>query len=126
MSTDTVLDILRRNCLSVRGAVRLPPDATHPNWRRVIIQGASEHNANAHDLLGRPVQIWEYHQPIDPKTARQLAQRARLIAANNQYKAMTPAARETYRDEANRRKLNLYQTIISALMRGTARPMASR
>lgn len=77
--TDIITDLLSAG--SIRGAVTIAPTDEHPNGCRLIIQGATQDNATHWDAFGVPVMVWVYEKPIDPATAPQLAQRARVTAA---------------------------------------------
>ena len=102
--------------LRVRGAIRLPPDADHPNGRRVIIQGATPGNATHTDSTGAPILVYDEVPHPDARTARQLAQREKLRRANAAWHAMTPEEREQYRPAATARRITLYNAALSALM----------
>jgi hypothetical protein len=117
MTAAELIARLNAHCVSVRGAIRLAPDATHPTSWRMIIQGARPGTETDIDATGKPISVWEYKQARDPKTPAQVQQRAKMRAAHLRWRAMSSAERATYADEAKRRNLNLYQTIISALMR---------
>lgn len=77
--TDIITDLLSAG--SIRGAVTVAPTDEHPGGCRLIIQGATQDNATHWDAFGLPVMVWVYEKPIDPATAGQLAQRARVTAA---------------------------------------------
>lgn len=76
---DIITDLLSAG--SIRGAVTVAPTDEHPNGCRLIIQGATQDNATHRDAFGLPVMVWVYDKPLDPATAPQLAQRARVTAA---------------------------------------------
>ena len=83
--TDIITDLLSAG--SIRGAVTVAPTDEHPNGCRLIIQGATQDNATHWDAFGLPVMVWVYEKPIDPATASQVAQRARVTAAAYAVKA---------------------------------------
>lgn len=100
---DIITDVLRAG--SVRGAITVAPTDEHPDGCRLIIQGATRDNATHWDAFGLPVMVWVYEKPLDPATAGQLAQRARVTAAAYAVKACALTALQAVASAA--RTLNI-------------------
>lgn len=90
---------------AIRGAIHLGPTTEHPSGCRIIIQGATPDNATHRDAFGAPIMVWVYEKPIDPATAGQLAQRARVTAAAYAVKACAIGALQQIQSAA--RALNI-------------------
>lgn len=114
--SDFPLWIFRGPCLSIRGTIRLPPDAEHPTGRRIVIQGATAINATHRDEAGNLIMVCDFVPPTDRRSPGQLAQRARMRHANAQWHAMTTAEKETFETNAKARRITTYNAAISWLL----------
>ena len=109
--------IFKGPCLSIRGTIRLPPDALHPDGRRIVIQGATEINATHRDHQGNLIMICDFVPPTDRKSPGQMAQRARMRHANAAWHVMPEEGKKSFEREARQRKITTYNAAISWLLK---------
>ncbi len=99
--------------LRLRGKITLPPDATSPSGRTIIIQGATEETANARDAAGRPIMIYDQPEQIDPKTTSQQLRRDIMAEAVEYYRNAPTPVRASYNDDAKERRITTWNAMMS-------------
>lgn len=102
--------------ISIRGLITIPADDTDPTPRRMIIQGATEENANARDINGKPIIIYQYRPPSVPMTYRQARQRALMAAAVIWYQSLTTPEKEAYRPAAQAARISIWNAALRDYM----------
>jgi hypothetical protein len=102
--------------IRVRGAIKIPPDTAHPSGQHIVIQGATEENANAHDATNKPIVIYPYHLQEPSRTALQAARRNLLADAVAFYRTLSTIDKAAYKPEAARRKITVWNQVMSDYM----------
>lgn len=97
---DEYAAMLPASALKMRGKITLPPLVEGGQKRTYIIQGATEDNANARDLDGHPIVIYQYQPPQIGPTIRQRRQRDLMAAAVEWYRGLGAGEKEQFRPAA--------------------------
>lgn len=102
--------------ISIRGALRLPADIDHPTGQHIVIQGATEENANARDATGKPIVIYPYHLQTPTRTTLQGARRNLMRDAVAYYRTLSEADKAPYRTKAKERQITVWNQVMSDYM----------
>ena len=107
---------LTKIALSVRGLVTIAASEIDPTPRKMIIQGATVDTANARDINGQPIMIYEYVPPQVGLTVRQASQRQLLQTAVNFYKGLSSDQKKAYKTKADIRQISIWNQVLSEYM----------